>query len=78
MIAEVLYVRLIHRPYNRRQLKLQHVSASKVNLAYAFLNYRISQDILNHLNQYLFTVLAHGYYGQLAAISPNVPTNSSE
>lgn len=29
-------VRVIHRLHNRRQLKLQHVSASKVNLAYAF------------------------------------------
>lgn len=42
------------------------------------LNEGISQDILNHLNQYLFTVLALGYYGQLVAISPNVATNSSE
>lgn len=66
------------RVHNRRQLKLQHLSASKVNLAYAFLNYGISQDILNHLNEYFFLVLAHSYYGQLVAISSNVPTNSSQ
>lgn len=76
MIAEMR--RIIRRPYNHRQLKLQHVSASKVNLAYAWLNYGISQDILNHLNQYLSPVPAHGYYEQLEVISPNVRANSSE